>query len=164
MRLLLVGNSPATNINILAVFAGSAAIVTWCADSSQAIAELRTSGWKYDWVILESRGSIEEGGEILSAVEALGLRVPVGYLDAEGGAKPSLSLIYAAEKSADGVHFLRCALSSPGAVRIDMHNHGGEEIILEYHAQYNAEGDSSTPVLKIRRPATDPENTSGRFA
>jgi len=164
VRLLLVGNNPATNINILAVFAGSASIVTWCEDSSQAIAKLRTSGWKYDWVILESRGSLEEDGEIVTAIEALGLRVPVGYLEAEGGVRPSLSLICAAEKSANGVSFLRCALSRPGAVRIDIQNHGGEEIILEYHAHSHTEGDSSTPVLKIRRPATEPENTSWRFA
>ena len=153
MRLLLVGNSPATMVNLAAVFAGNVSTVTRCAESSQAIAELRKSGGTDDWVILESRALIEEDGEIVTAIEALGLQVPVGYLNAEGGVKPSLSLICEAQRSAAGIHFLRCALSRPGAVRIDIQNHGGQETILEYHAHCQTEGNSSTPVLKIRKTA-----------
>ena len=156
MRLLLVGNNPATMVNLAAVFAGNISAVTRCADSYQAIDELRTSGGTYDWVILESRGLIEEDGEVVTAVEALGLPVPVGYLNAEGGVKPSLSLICAAQRSAAGIHFLRCALSRPGAVRMDIQNQGGEETILEYHAHSQTEGNASTPVLTIRKTSTAP--------
>lgn len=163
MRLLLVGNRPPAMPLLLAVFAGSEPIVTRCADSSQAIAELHKSGWKYDWVILENRGSLKEEGKIVAAVETLGLPLPVGYLDTEGGVKPALTMICAAQRSADGVHFLRCALDRPSAVLIDIQNHGGEEIILEYQAQCKTEGESSTAVLKIRRPATADEKPSRRL-
>lgn len=152
MKLLLVGNRPATMAHVLAVFAGSEPTVTRCADSSQAIAELHNSGRTYDWVILEGRGSLEEEGKIVTAVEALGLPVPVGYLDAEGDAEPALSLVCAAQRSADGFNFLRCALSRPGAVRIDYRNHGGEEVILEYQAPARMEEGSASPVLKIQGP------------
>jgi hypothetical protein len=157
VRLLLVWNSPATMVNLAAVFAGNISAVTRCAESSQAIAELRKSGGRYDWVILESRGLIEEDGEIVTAIEAVGLQVPIGYLNAEEGVKPSLSLICAAQRSAAGIHFLRCALSRPGAARIDIQNHGGDEIILEYHAHSQMDGNLSTPVLTIRKTAPVPD-------
>lgn len=155
MRLLLVGDSPPAMPLLLALFAGSEPSVTRCADSSQAIAELHDSGGRYDWVILESRGSLNEEGEIVAAVEALGLPLPVGYLDAAGGDKPALSLIGATEKSPDGSQFLRCALSRPGAIQIAYRNHGEEEIILEYQAHCKTGEESAAPVLKIRRPAAD---------
>lgn len=138
------------------VFAGSAISVTRCADSSQAIVELHKSGWKYDWVILESRGELKLGGKVASAVEALGLPVPVAFLDGAQGVKPALSLICGARESADRSQFLRCALSRPGAVKIDYRSHEGAEVFLEYRATCRKGEASSIPVLIIHSPAAAP--------
>lgn len=156
MRLLLVGKDTASVALLQSAFAGSTPAVTRCTDSTQAIAELHRSGWKYDWVILESREALKREGKIISAVKALGLPVPVGFLDAARGSKPALSLVCAAQKSADGLQFLQCALSRPGAVKIDYRTHPGEEMYLEYQAPSKKEGLPSTPVLIIQSPATGP--------
>lgn len=153
MRLLLVGNKTALVSLLPRIFAGSPFTVTRCADSSRAIAELLASEGKYDWIILGSRELLREGGRIADAAKALGLSVPIAFLDPEESAEPALSLLYAARKAAYGFQFLRFALSRPDIVQISRQNHGGEEVIFEYQAPCRREMTSSPPILLIRTPA-----------
>ena len=155
MRLLLVGDNPSDIPKLLAVFPEVTTTVSHCADASQALAALLEARWEFDWVILAGSGAVMET-RFASLVAELDRPIRVGVLDGVHGSRPSLSMICAPRNSADGVHFLRCALSRPGAVQIHQRNVADEEgSTLEYHSPYRRGGKSSTSTLTVWNPVPD---------
>ncbi len=114
MRLMVIGDGQDT-ASLCASLAGRGEhTLTYCVNSTEALAKLRSSITDYQWVLLEKRGSCGEVLTMARQIKAMAPHLPLTLLthcdreDLECISSPPA--VCAVERTPDGLQILRCAV------------------------------------------------------
>ncbi|MGH8645490.1 MAG: hypothetical protein ACREX4_13950 [Gammaproteobacteria bacterium] len=113
MKLLIIGSSPQT-ADFGKTLTSDCVTVTQCTNVRQALDALKTSPYKYDWVLVEERGACLDQ-KSAQQIGQLAPDAPVSFVhhfDPDRLADPSRPAVCAVERTPEGLQILHCALQT----------------------------------------------------